>query len=200
MILIRTYSKMILLTLILVSFSSCSSDDNSNSQNYPIILSFKTIEDNGFLYFNNGKQSPAPVEIIDNYYTYPTSISISKFKEDVKNDYYKFLSDTEIEISLKEFIFKGKYEFQNDLLLIRKSDGGIIFCAKGDKNNLKYGISAHLIVTTNGTGEGSSSDGDCMGRFPYNFNNTRDIHNYNIIKEIKANEYLLLHNLTFVFE
>ncbi|WP_157366689.1 hypothetical protein [Aquimarina agarilytica] len=180
--------------------SSCDSDDNNDR--FPITLNFKQV-DESFLFFQNGTESSdVPEEVLNSYINSQVSLKKEEFEIDSKNDFFKFLNETEIEISEEGNIFKAKYEFVNNILILIGEDGERFVYGEGDMTKIVTRFTAGQVESENSSGGFSSSieDEDDLPFFPVTFENSKEFHDYNAVEDIMGDESLLLQNLTLTFE
>ncbi|WP_010520599.1 hypothetical protein [Aquimarina agarivorans] len=191
--------KLFLATSLIFITSSCDSDDNDR---FPVTLNFKQVDER-FLFFQNGAESSeVPEEVLNSFLNSRVSLKKEEFENDSKNDFFKFLSETEIEISEEGDIFKAKYEFVNNILILIGEDGERFVYGEGDMTKIVTRFTAGQVKGENSSGGFSSSiedEGD-LPFFPATFENSKEFHEYDAIEDIMGDESLLLQNLTLTFE
>lgn len=196
--------KFFLFTAILALVMACSSDDdssdNANSQ-YPITLSYSGIGDNDFKFFQNGKQSELPDAIKNDNIEYDRLRNTLELEADVKNDYYKFLSDSQVEISESGEMFTMNYEFKDGYFYVIY-EGKKLLYGQGDYKKIEYRLSALVVKKENSTSSSSGSyeDEEDINYFPTTFTNSKDGHGYSKIEDVGPEEYVLIHNVSLVYK
>ena len=200
----KLFLKLSTLLLVLLSFSCSSDDDNSE---YPITLNFKGASDNSFKFYENGTEKEATPEVIQEFSTNSqTSINVKEFENAFKNDYYKFLSDTEIEISEEGEVFKANYIFKNGYLFVNEDDELFLY-GQGDKEKLEYRFysynynrsSASDGSSSGGGGSSSYEDEGDIDFIPATFENLKNAHRFESIEDIKDEDYLIIQNVSFIY-
>ncbi|AXT52853.1 hypothetical protein D1818_19235 [Aquimarina sp. BL5] len=197
--------KTIKILFILISSAaivSCSSDDSDASgTTYPITLNFANVSED-FTFFQNGAETAITDEALNSYNS-DTNISLSKeeFEVESANDYFKFLSDTEVEVSEGGEVFTVDYVFEEGFLYLLEDNDKFLY-GQGDKTALAYRLSALVSVRENGSSgaSGGYEDADDVDFFPATFENSVDFHNYSTVDEIQGDNYLLIHNLSINFQ
>ncbi|WP_062056233.1 hypothetical protein [Aquimarina longa] len=84
------------------------------------------------VFFKDGKESKVTDAILSNYTESRTSIKTSKIEADSKNDYFKFLSDTKVEVSEEGDVFKVEYVFKDGFLFLTYDNQKYLY-GQGDK-------------------------------------------------------------------
>lgn len=184
--------------------TSCddNNDDGDSGTQYPITLKFSEIEET-FNFYQNGAETQVTDEALNEYYTsFGGSSNKEELEEQNKDDYIKFLSDTEAEIYESGDTYTGNYEFNDGFfyILSEDSDEKILY-GKGDTNKLEYLYAAVFSVKENsssGYSDGYDSEPD-IPYFPTTFEGSKDFHKYENISEIEGESYLLIHNLSNVY-
>ncbi|MCB4800062.1 hypothetical protein [Neotamlana laminarinivorans] len=192
--------KTLVLFISCITIISCSSDSDDNSE-YPITLNYNRVEDS-FLFYQNGNETDVPTDVLDYYYNTDVAISIENLEADYGNDYFMFLSDTELELKENGETFTVNYAFENGYLFLIDTDDNKYLYGKGDKTKLEYLIASGISVYENGSSAYRSSfedEGD-IDYFPATFENHKDWHNYNSIEEVQGDNYVLFHNVSIVYE
>ncbi|MBQ4819423.1 hypothetical protein [Aquimarina sp. MMG016] len=190
------------LFILISSFAilSCDSDENdivnNLDDNYPITLNFKNFDEE-FTFYQNGALAFVTDEVLNNYNNSRISLNRQELETEFTNDYFKFLSDTEVEVSESGDIFKAEYVFEDGFLYLVVNNGKFLY-GQGDKTKLQYRLSA---LQTNTAGSSNAyEDEDDINDFPATFENSKDFHTYNTLEDIQGDEFLLIHNLSAVYE
>ncbi|MDN3666752.1 hypothetical protein ACFFU1_09085 [Algibacter miyuki] len=187
--------------------TSCGSNNDATSEiQYPITMKFSHV-DESFSFFKDGLETEVPDDILADYYA-NTGIARNKvqIEEENKDDYFKFLNATEVEVAQYGETYHVNYIFEGGFLYlyIEDEDDAIIrkfLYGKGNINTFEYLYSSIVLKKENSRSSSSSAyedEGD-IPYFPTTFSNSINFHNYENITDIQGDTYLLIHNLADVF-
>ena len=197
------------LAIINTSCDSNNDKDDTSGIQYPITLKFSHVEES-FSYIKDGTETEeVPDDVLAAYYE-NTGIGRNKaeIEEENKDDYFKFISDTEVVVAQYGEIYNVDYVFEDGFLHVyyedEDEDGEIIklLLGKGDLNKLEY-LYSSIVLKEENSRSGSASAYEDAGDIPYfptTFDNSVNFHNYENITDIQGDEtYLLIHNLADVY-
>ena len=195
------------LAIINTSCDSNDDKDDSSETQYPITLKFSHVEES-FSYIKDGTETEeVPDDVLASYYA-NNGIGRNKaeIEEENKDDYFKFLSDTEMIVAKYGEIYNTDYVFEDGFLYVNyedEDDGEIIKLleGKGDLNKLEY-LYSSIVLKEENTRSGSASAYEDAGDIPYfpkTFDNAVNFHDYENITDIQGETYLLIHNLADVY-
>ncbi|WP_405296623.1 hypothetical protein [Algibacter sp. Ld11] len=198
-----------LLFLSIINTSCDNNDDNdkTSENQYPITVKFSHVEES-FSFFKNGEETDVPDDVLAAYYE-NTGIGFNKaeIEEENKDDYFQFLSDTEVIVAQYGEIYTVDYVFEDGFLYINyidEDDGETtkLLLGKGDLNKLEY-LYSSIVLKEENSRSGSASAYEDAGDIPYfptTFENSINFHNYENITDLQGDEtYLLIHNVADVY-
>lgn len=191
---------LVLTLLFTFIFLSCGDDDGDASSKYPITLNFSEIEE-AFELFKDGAKTEVSQEELEVYYNSQVSYVKEELANEFETDYFKFLSDTQVELSEGDEVFTVDYFFKDGYLFVT-FEGETFLYGQGDRTELKYRFAALQLIKENGSSGSSNAyedEGD-IDFFPATFENSINFHNFNSIGEIEGDTYLLIHNVSSVFK
>ena len=178
--------------IILVSglFFSCSEDENKVNSKYPIVLTLNGTGFNDFHFYKNGEKATIPEEAMREYRKSENAIDTISLFEAYQKDYFKFLSDTDIEILEDEDLFRTKYIFQDGYLFLKFEDDFFVY-GKGSIDRMERRMySIHVNNSNEDTDDnfGNKSNFDFVFEelnidnsiFPLTFENMKDLKNLKV--------------------
>ncbi len=188
--------KFLFMVISSIMIISCGSDDDAAGTVYPITLNFTSVTET-FTYYQDGAETTVTDAILTSYNDSAVSLSAAELVAESTGDYFKFLSDTEVELSEGGEVIKAPYVFEDGFLYLGTGQDRLLY-GQGDLTKLEYRLSA-LRTNTAGSSGGYEDEGD-IEFFPATFENSVDFHNYTNVEEIQGDEFLLIHNLSIVYE
>ncbi len=187
--------KFLFMVISSIMIISCGSDDDAGTV-YPITLNFTSVTET-FTYYQDGAETAVTDAILTSYNDSAVSLSTAELEAESTGDYFKFLSDTEVELSEGGEVIRTPYVFEDGFLFLGTGQDRLLY-GQGDMTKLEYRLSA-LRTNTGGSSGGYEDEGD-IEFFPATFENSVDFHNYTTIEEIQGDEFLLIHNVSLVYE
>ena len=203
--------------LIFILFSiltiSCFDDDQETEPSiYPITLRLNGTGFNDYIYYRNGVKTEVTKDVLESYQGTEDAIDTLSLFEAYEGDYFKFITDSDIEFLEGETITRAKYMLKDGYIFLEDEDfeNQYYVLAKG---SLEKGLELRMYSirfndTDDNTDDTFGNEGEFnlffedevdTEDFPASFENTQYLHDFEFIEDITDDKFLFIHNSSLLF-